>query len=179
MKTISIIIFLSLIMLVNTLNAQQIKKNIPRQGIYVEFFGSSTSFFSFNYDRFLSEKWTARSGLGFSFDFSEEEVLSGIAREEIRNQDYIISLPVTISRLFGNGEKFFELSPGGTLLFVSEKLNVTSRSSHFEFVPALYAGYRRQPSDGGFLFRVGMSVVYSDEEIFTLAGLSFGYSFKP
>ncbi len=91
-----------------------------------------------------------------------------------------------MSYLLGNGERKLEL--GGGITFgkgTFDRSFDTKRDSSFRSVTAI-VGYRSQPRDGGYLFRVGATPFYSldeGEEAYPdpgfsfSAGVSFGYRF--
>lgn len=146
------------------------------QSFYVEAFGPG--FFSVNYDfRFQKTRnsWGMRGGVGaVSFD-----------------GEIILTLPVQVNYLFGKDGKYFEVGGGASYV---ERINRNdygtydpngnlvvphgARESRSEIMGSLTFGYRKQPLDGGFTFRTGLSpIIYDREFIPYLPYISFGYSF--
>jgi hypothetical protein len=91
-----------------------------------------------------------------------------------------------MSYLLGTGERKLEL--GGGITFgraTFDRSFDTKRDSSFRSLTAI-VGYRSQPREGGYLFRVGATPFYSfddgeeaypDPGFFFSAGVSFGYLF--
>jgi hypothetical protein len=145
-----------------------------RKAFYVELGGSGDAL-SINYDQTLYGSWVGRVGLGFLFDFSKEELLSRAIREEVRWQSYGLSLPLATSYLIGRDKKFLELGTGVTFEWYSEKNTISERDHYFYVMPSALVGYRRQPRDNGFLFRIVAGPMYHDKNVYPHLGLSFGF----
>jgi hypothetical protein len=136
--------------------------------IFGEFFGQGI-FLSANYDRLLFDKTphniALRAGLGFWANLR----IGG-------NEESGVTIPLNISYLFGGNHKF-ELGLGYTLApDISLQLGKGTITSPGTLTTII--GYRYQPIDGGFLFRIGVVYYLTAEEATTImVGLSFGYAF--
>jgi hypothetical protein len=125
--------------------------------------------------------WGFRAGLGFTLIEEQIQVYQP-------NQTYynyktrsVATLPVGINYLFGkpNSANMFEVGAGFTLL--SRKSSILNYNDykegnflgHFDFM------YRRQPSDGGFSWRIGFTpIINPDGDIFPFGAIGLGYTFK-
>ena len=145
-------------------NEKAVVTDRPPQAIYF-LIGGSAPLLSINYDRRFEKKVNGAGfavGLGF---FGE----SGVS---------IFSVPVSLNYLFGRNSHFFEIAGGAT--FVSGTVtdffdNGSSSGSGFIF--HLNAGYRYQPTRGGFFFRGGISPLFSGGEYATSFYIGFGHNF--
>ena len=95
----------------------------------------------------------------------------------------VFSLPVGLNYLLGKNGNYFEVGAGATFLSVKEDEN-----KHGEFlfiggeestvVGTLVFGYRRQPVEGGFTFRAGVSpIIGGGDFIPWWPHVGFGYAF--
>ena len=113
-----------------------------------------------------------RVGLGFvSGDFSDD------------NNNYelqsIVTFPVQINYIFGklNSVHTFEVGAGAT--FTGKKLDIFDfydEKATSVFGTASFM-YRRQPTDGGFSWRIGFSPLIAKGYIQPFGGVSVGYNF--
>ncbi len=144
------------------------------QAVFVELFGPGL--FSINYDRRFkkqTEGWGYRGGLGYinsSGDYS------------------VVTVPVGINYLAGKKGRFFELGLNESLFFVkvnpinlyySDALyGVNLDESKTIAVTTATIGYRSQPTNGGFCFRVGLLpyTTFSGPPNLSIY-ISFGYNF--
>lgn len=138
------------------------------QAVYVELLGPGISY-SFNYDTRFQD---TRNGLGGRIG------LSYLAVEG----DGMFTLPVMVNYLLGKEGKYFEMGVGGTYVSYNTKESADSNSILFVeesgVVGTTVFGYRRQPEDGGFLFRAGISPVFGKGYFVPYFGyISFGYAF--
>lgn len=134
-------------------------------------------FISANYDfRFKDTRnaWGVRAGLGY-FSIDDESQFT---------------VPVQINYLLGKGGNYFEIGGGATYVrhktpmyfydfvdgyYENERWETRHRN---EVMGTLAFGYRRQPVDGGFNFRAGISpILYKGDFVPYLPYVSFGYSF--
>jgi hypothetical protein len=132
------------------------------QAIYF-MIGGSGPLFSVNYDRRFQKKV---NGFGFvaGVGFYGE---SGIS---------IFSIPVSINYLIGRSNHFLELAAGTT--FISAKTDIFAESnSGSGFIHHVNAGYRYQPTRGGFFFRGGISPLFAQGEYATSFYIAFGHNF--
>ena len=146
--------------------------------VYLELLGNGGPF-SINYDRRVGEDVAVR--IGFASWTADDLFLGDEAETEI------ITVPVTVSWLPGTPSRGVEL--GGGVLLGNRKQDVPfedgSTSSTFVSLTGI-AGYRWQPADGGWTFRVGFTpffglgdsdVAYPERGFFPSGGVSVGYSF--
>lgn len=138
------------------------------QGIFVELLGPGISY-SFNYDTRFQD---TRNGLGGRVGLSYFSV----------EGNGMFTLPVMVNYLLGKEGKYFEMGLGGT--YVSFNSEESAESNEILFVKdsgvigTTVFGYRRQPEDGGFLFRAGISPVFGRGNFVPYFGyISFGYAF--
>ncbi|AWW33240.1 hypothetical protein DN752_18380 [Echinicola strongylocentroti] len=165
----------------------QEKSHPPTQAVYVEL-GGAGLVYSFNYDfRFDKSNmnsWGMRVGAG-GYSVTDQSLLT---------------IPVQINRLYGNGRHFFELGGGATFVYYRDRWEdyqgyYNGRSYYHTTVdenyywiletgdtPALMGtlnfGYRKVPEDGGFLFGVNLVPAFNQNGFWPLwAGVRFGYAF--
>ena len=134
------------------------------QAIYF-LIGGSAPIISINYDSRFQKKVNGPGfavGLGF---FGE----SGVS---------VFSVPVSINYLLGKSSHFFEIAAGATFVTatVSDFFDAGSTTGS-GFIFHLNAGYRYQPTRGGFFFRGGISPLFSGGEYATSFYLGFGHNF--
>lgn len=146
----------------------------PREAFYFELGGSGGAY-SLNYDRMYREKWAGRTGIGFFFDFSRDDFFSRATGRELRWRNYGLTLPVMGSYLIGRNKKFLELGTSLTLIWASEKHTYSDRYNHLSVMSYTFVGYRRQPQDKGFVFRINAGPIYAERRILPFLGLSFGF----
>lgn len=145
-------------------NTKAIVTDRPPQAIYF-LLGGSGPLLSVNYDRRFQNRVNG-AGFAVGVGFYGE---SGIS---------IFSVPVSLNYLFGRSAHFFEIAAGTT--FVSATANDffdSENSSASGFIFHLNAGYRYQPTKGGFFFRGGFSPLFSQGEYATSFYLGFGHNF--
>jgi hypothetical protein len=91
-----------------------------------------------------------------------------------------VFVPIGLNYLLGKDERnYFEIGGGITIVSYKEDYFFSDNSSNFtsSFGHA-YFGYRLQPKNGGFLFRAGITPVFTKEGFIPYwAGISFGYKF--
>jgi hypothetical protein len=139
--------------------------------IYLEFLGN-TGLYSINYDRLFSEDVGIR--IGFMYFESDYAIFF----KDIE----LIFIPITLNYLAGSGDHKFELGGGPALVFGHFKLTFfgLGESDLIDangIVGTATIGYRYQPVDGGFLFRIGFTPWFGFGEFYPSAGISLGISF--
>ena len=114
-----------------------------------------------------------RIGLGFvSGDFSNTN--------DYRPQS-VVTIPVQINYIFGklNSVHSFEVGAGATI--TGKKLNIFDFYDNQEKGSSVFGTasfmYRRQPTDGGFSWRIGFSPLIAGGYIQPFGGVSVGYNF--
>jgi hypothetical protein len=138
------------------------------KSIYFELGGAGLA--TFNYDMRLQKK---EGGLGFKVGVGGLKV-SGTG---------ILFVPVGLNYLLGKDERnYFEVGGGITIVSITDRytgINGSTTSDRFSTTFGhAYFGYRLQPKDGGFLFRAGITPIFTSEGFIPYwAGISFGYKF--
>ena len=107
---------------------------------YAELFGSGLVI-SFNIDHRFQGK---EDGLGFRAG------IGGMAMGEFAN----ITVPLQINYLAGRDGRYFEVGIGGTY---SNEGFLDIEGKEFPVIGTMTFGYRKQPVDGGFMWRIGLS----------------------
>ncbi|MCL7989277.1 hypothetical protein M8998_15105 [Sphingobacterium sp. lm-10] len=169
--------FFLTLLLFGSAAAQERKIDFHEQGprahtFYVE--AGGPGFLSLNYDtRFRQTRngWGFRVGLGY-IDIDD---------------DALFTVPVQINYLLGKNGNYFEIGGGASLVRNTAPMyydyygyNSRGRSRDWEtqVMGTLLFGYRRQPVNGGFNFRAGLSPIILDGDFIPyIPHLSFGYSF--
>ena len=136
----------------------------PPQAIYF-LLGGSGPLLSVNYDRRFKNRVNGAGfavGLGF---FGE----IGVS---------IFSIPVSVNYLLGRNSHFLEIAGGATFISARATDIFGSGSSSGSLVfYHINAGYRYQPTKGGFFFRGGISPLFFGGEYVTSYYLGFGHNF--
>jgi hypothetical protein len=111
--------------------------------------------YSLNYERIFEQDFGLR--LGFSYQAFSASASGGSASASF------ITIPVIASYLgVSSGNHVLELGAGGTAIYASGSASGTGISASGSGMTALgtaLIGYRRQPADGGFQFRVGVEAL--------------------
>lgn len=160
------------ILFTGLLAAQPLLAQTKTNSIYLEL-GGPGGIYSLNYDiRFQNsiEGWGARIGVSYF-------ALDG---------ESLFTIPVQINYLMGKDGNYFELGAGVTYGYRDDDYPHAGCScvipqdafNHHVFYGSITIGYRYQPPNGGFLFRIGLSPLFN-KETFQLfyPYLSAGFSF--
>ena len=132
------------------------------QAIFFEVLGAGLTY-SFNYDTRFQQ---TRDGLG---------IRVGASYIGDVNDGGILTVPVQINHLMGKNNKYFELGIGATY---ASATGILDEGDSDTVVGTMTFGYRLQPEDGGFLFRISMTPVLVGDIFFPFyGGVSFGYAF--
>ena len=152
----------------DTIRLKEIQKHSPiivtdraPQAVYFQI-GGSAPLFSINYDRRFGKRVNGAgfaAGLGY---YGE----SGIS---------ILSFPVSLNYLIGKSNSFIEVAAGVTFVSTKETFFVNDNESLFFY--HFNAGYRYQPTRGGFFFRGGISPIFVAAEFATSFYVGFGHNF--
>ena len=122
--------------------------------LYVEGLGPAI-FYSFNYDRIISDV-SLRVGISY-FSLSASNASGDSAKA------YWLAMPFDVNYIgLGSKKHIFEVGGGGTVLAVgagTSSLGVESSESKVFFFGHLNLGYRLQPPQGGFMLRTGISPI--------------------
>ena len=143
-------------------------QDYAQNSIYVEG-GGNALFYSINYDRRFSRHLSGRLGL---------MVAPGESSAAPADEAIVAIIPVMANYLVGTGSHRLELGGGPVVLAAA-----ANTEAFGEFADAGLAGvtttfgYRYQPLDGGFVFRIGVNPFYSDKRLQLWGGVSLGYAF--
>lgn len=111
--------------------------------------------YSLNYERIFEQDFGLR--LGFSYQAFSASASGGSASASF------ITIPVIASYLgVSSGNHVLELGAGGTAIYASGSAtsgSVMAAGSGMTALGTALIGYRRQPVDGGFQFRVGVEAL--------------------
>jgi hypothetical protein len=133
---------------------------------YIEGLGPG-GFYSLNYDRLLGENVAVRIGASYYF----VEALSAKA--------HFVHFPLVLSGLIGAPDHKFEFGIGIVPVYASGAVGGSTYKVYgdgFAAVGTGVLGYRYQPEDGGFMFRVGFTPLFNDKAFLPWGGLSLGTS---
>jgi hypothetical protein len=146
---------------------EPVETPLAEHSVFVEGLGSA-GLYSLNYDHRFSEDFSLRAGFAI---YGGENTSTGA-------QATIVIVPITANYLAGGENHNFEMGIGP--LFGGGSVSDTEygplATGGFAGVTSTI-GYRYQPSDGGFVFRIGVIPFYSADKFQVWGGLSFGYSF--
>jgi hypothetical protein len=143
--------------------------------VYFELGGNAIAY-SVNYERRLNDTWSGRAGFmivsasGVDVDTGDEVDVS------------VAIIPLMANALVGRGTHRLELGIGPLFAIGGGEIEDAELGEVDEFSAAGLAGvtstfgYRRQPRDGGFVFRASLNPFYS-ERVQLWAGLSVGWAF--
>lgn len=147
------------------------------QNVFYAELGGPGILFSANYDRRFTKKntgWGGRIGLGFVSGYLEPDN-SGY----YNSPSSLVTLPIQVNHIFGkpNSPHTFEVGAGVT--FIGKKVEILDfyddkMSNVFGTASFMY---RRQPVNGGFMWRIGFTPLVAKGYIQAFGGVSVGYSF--
>lgn len=140
------------------------------QAVFMELGGNGVTY-SFNYDTRFNNR---QDGIGGR---------AGLSYFAVEGNG-IFTLPVVVNYLLGKDGRYFEMGLGATYIGFSSSNSTNPDNNSVLFVDGstvigtMTFGYRRQPEDGGFLFRVGVSPIFgSGSFIPWYPYIGFGYAF--
>ena len=139
--------------------------DVARNAYYLEV-GGNALIYSINYERLLTDRIVGRVG-GMFFGASGEDSSAGV-----------LAAPIMASYLWGEGNSRFETGVG--ILLVTGGIQNVEGYEDEDFsgtVGTGTLGYRWQRPQGGFIFRAGLTPVFSLDGIGPWFGASFGYAF--
>ena len=134
------------------------------QGVFLEVGGASLVI-GINYDTRFSNR---RNGLGMRL---------GVGYFGLEDNN-LITIPVMLNYLIGKRKNFLELGLGAT--YVSAKfdfLGLSNKEEYEKIMAISVVGYRYQPLNTGFMFRVGIAPIFRNEVLPAYPYISFGYTF--
>ncbi|MFQ5865286.1 MAG: hypothetical protein ACE5IW_08680 [bacterium] len=135
--------------------------------IYLELLGNGI-LYSINYDRMFSESICGRIGIMY------------IPTGEVDGEENVnvTIVPVTANYLVGKGKHKLELGLGALFVFADRDFDEQGGAVDEQGVAGTATfGYRFQPLNGGFVFRIGFTPIFTDNGFAPWGGLSFGYGF--
>jgi hypothetical protein len=149
-------------------------RTYSRNCLYLELLGTGI-LYSVNLEHRFDRHWSGRMGFtAFSVPavaFAEPEVSIGV-----------LGFPVLMTYLAGSRSHFLEMGAGVLILNVSADgrdiwfgLDVNGQMT--AVLGAAAIGYRYQPANGGFLFRIGLTPLTSFPHSFVSVGMSLGAAF--
>ncbi|HSJ67651.1 MAG TPA: hypothetical protein VK921_08250 [Anditalea sp.] len=155
------------ILLVGNLNAQ-VAERTKSQGVFVEVLGNGL-IYSVNYDTRFSQRFDGiggRAGIGYI-------AIDGTT---------LTTMPFLLNYLFGKEKHFFEIGVGPTVILASANSGgfgpVGDRERGSAVIGTMSVGYRLEPTDGGFMFRAGLTPIFDSSSFWPLwPQVSFGYAF--
>lgn len=135
-----------------------------KNAIYLDLLGPGL-FYSINYDRVIVDDVSARIGFSYFSVGASATDASGAATASAEFSYWAV--PITVSYLgIGSDTHMLELGGGASIisfsgsgLLESDDAAVGGGTSVTTGALTAMAGYRRQPADGGFVFRIGASPV--------------------
>lgn len=134
-----------------------------KNSVFTELAGNSL-IYSVNYDRRFGPKWTGRIGV----------MSAGVGDVSLT------FVPIMGNYLLGSGNHRFEIGAGPQIFNASIEgsgsFSGINESGTF-IAGTATLGYRYQPMDGGFQFRIGVTPSFTAFGFIPWAGLSFGYAF--
>ena len=143
-------------------------RDFARHGIFLEL-GGNGLLYSVNYDYKLADHVSVRAGGMY--------VGARVRSADVRGS--IMVVPLMANYLLGSGSSRLELGVGVTLARIAGDVGDSegpfSESGLGSFTSTI--GYRLQPRDGGFLFRIGFTPHFNGDSIEPWAGLSLGATF--
>lgn len=139
-----------------------------KNSLYLELLGNG-GVYSVNYERNITDEITLRLG------FSQISVSTTINDET--DKASLMTFPLMANYLLGGGNHHLELGAGATLVYASGELNSGGdrfKGEGFAASGTATVGYRYQPRDGGFFFKVGATPFVNSRGVFPWGGLSLG-----
>lgn len=130
-----------------------------KNAFYVELLGNGL-IFSANYDLRLVNKFGARLGIGYVGDTG--------------GGGGVLTVPVMGNFLLGKDGKYFEVGAGVT--YLSGTGDLFDLSDNSTILGTLSFMYRRQPVDGGFMWKIGLTPFIAEGVFIPYwGGLGIGY----
>jgi hypothetical protein len=154
-------------------------EDLAKNAVYAELLGNAI-LYSVNYERRFSDVVAAR--LGFSYFGLSASVSDATSSASARANFFLF--PVMANFLVGGRNNKLELGVGALALIVSgsaegvsfgEKVTATGAAAAVAGTATI--GYRYQPRDGGFVFRVGATPIIGKGGALPWGGISFGGAF--
>lgn len=169
----AVMAFLLLVSMSPRTLAQDEAKPFCRNAIYLEFLGQGI-LYSLNYDYRVTEHFSLRAGFS-QWSIDPPFILS---TKEVR----LTLFPLMVNYLSGSGTSNFELGIGIVPASVSLQeqdvfFGIETEGEDNRILGTVTIGYRAQPRDGGFVFRVGLTPLFTFDRILPFGGVSLGLTF--
>lgn len=152
--------------------AQNKINNFSRNSIYVEAAGPGI-IYSINYEYKIVKNIGIRAG--FSSWSMEPLFFSSSGKTTFTE------FPLMVNYLIGHQRNHLELGLGMNFGFTSTKGKSIwggDYGSKYNFnIGTATIGFRMEPNDGGFMFRIAFTPFFTFKKIWPFGGISFGYSF--
>lgn len=132
-----------------------------KNSIWLEGLGSAL-LYSVNYERMIIDDLGIRAG----FSFLSLGASVGSGDEEVSAKAKIVLFPITANYVgvsSSNKKHCLELGGGATIMFASGAASgggISAEGSGAGGFGTAHVGYRIQPADGGFNFRVGLMALF-------------------
>lgn len=155
----------------HNLLAQNKISNYSRNAVYIEGLGSGIAY-SINYEYRITEQIGLRAGFSF---WSTTPIFFSSGKSTFTE------FPLMVNYFVGHHRDNLELGLGMVIGFSSTKgklfwgKNFNSKDNFS--IGTATIGYRMEPNDGGFMFRVAFTPFFTFKNIWPSGGISLGYAF--
>lgn len=142
---------------------------IAQHAFYFELLGNG-GLYSLNYERRINEAVAARAGFAF---YTSEDQMQGL-------KDRVFTVPLLVNYYLNKNERNHVEVGAGLVLGNDEKTYTNGEVKNEAINSATgFIGYRHQQKERGFLWRIGLTPLYSlsNKDFWLSAGFSFGYHF--
>ena len=149
-------------------------KTTGQTSFYAEL-GGPGILFSANLDKRFTKSnlgWGGRIGLGF---------VSGYINNQgfYDNPSSVVTIPIQVNYIFGKSNSSHTFEVGGGVTVAGKKIDVMdfyddNRTAFFGTASFMY---RRQPANGGFMWRIGFTPLIAKGYIQASGGVGVGYNF--
>jgi len=172
--------FLAILFTGTAFSQSSLPKAPGRTAFYAEL-GGPGILFSANIDhRFKPSNlgWGGRIGLGFVTADKEIPPATPGGYYDYRPAS-VVTVPLQVNYIFGKPSSPHTFEAGAGLTYVGQQLNIVNfygdkKSNLFGTFCFMY---RRQPVDGGFMWRIGFTPLVAKGYIQPLGAVAVGYSF--
>jgi hypothetical protein len=165
--------------LLSAQNSSQTEVVPSRTAFYAEL-GGPGILFSANVDQRFKRShlgWGWRAGVGFVTSYNET-IDPNTGWSDYENVS-VITVPAQINYIFGKGVSPHTFEVGAGFTYVGRKVDIMEYYDEKEsqLFGTFAFMYRRQPMDGGFMWRIGFSPLVAKGFIQPFAAVAVGYSF--
>ena len=151
--------------LLSSLSFSQTNITAPNS-LHLELLGNGL-IYSLNYERMIVESFGARIGIGY------------LQVKEIDGDDQasLTTVPVMVTYLLGSKSSKLELGVGICYINISADIEEFLGVEESETLGTATFGYRYQRSDGGLLFRIGVTPFFGSIGFQLSGAVGFGFAF--